>query len=298
MLRDLQRGKDPQSTAVVNLLAWTEADVLVLLDIDWDLGGRGLDALVQRLAEAGQEYPYRVNLRPNAGRPSGHDLDSNGHLGDARDALGYGRFMGDGGLAVLSKHPVGPAADHSGVLWRDMPDGAARDLYPPAILDNLPVATVAQWAVPITVGNTTITLIPLAAGPPVFDGPEDRNGLRNRDELRFAARLVDDVPHPIVIGRANLDPDKGEGHPDALRALLDHGALQDTRPEWQDRGQARMDTVNWQGPGPMRVDYLLADRGLGVRASGVLWPSADDTLFKSVEAAGPSRVVWADLTLP
>jgi hypothetical protein len=49
--------------------------------------------------------------------------------------------------------------------------------------------------------------------PPVFDGPEDRNGLRNADEIRFWADCV--TPGP---GRHIYDDQGGRGglHPSAL----------------------------------------------------------------------------------
>ena len=72
------------------------------------------------------------------------------------------------------------------------------------------------------------------ATPPVFDGVEDRNGLRNRDEAALWLRWLDGAlktkapEGPLVImGDANLDPADGDGRPDALNALLDHNRLRD-----------------------------------------------------------------------
>ena len=72
-------------------------DILLLTDIDFDHSAAALTALSQALINP---YPYQFTTRPNAGVQTGLDLDANGYLGDARDAMGYGRFLGDGGLAI------------------------------------------------------------------------------------------------------------------------------------------------------------------------------------------------------
>ena len=50
--------------------------------------------------------------------------------------------------------------------------------------------------------------------PPVFDGPEDRNGRRNRDEIRFWSIHLDrpeaaGVP-AVLLGDLNADPFDGD----------------------------------------------------------------------------------------
>ena len=50
--------------------------------------------------------------------------------------------------------------------------------------ENLRLSSKSHWDVPIDVNGKTIHI--LASHPtPGFDGPEDRNGKRNSDELRF-----------------------------------------------------------------------------------------------------------------
>ena len=77
--------------------------------------------------------------------------------------------------------------------------------------------------------------------PPVFDGPEDRNGLRNADEIRFwadyvrpggAARYIyDDQGRRgglragarfVIAGDQNSDPLDGDSVPGAIQQLLEH----------------------------------------------------------------------------
>ncbi len=283
MMRDLGSGKSEQADAAVALIAAARADVLMLMDVDWDHGGAGLAALVEALGRSGETYPHAVALRPNSGIPSGIDLDGDGTTFEARDALGYGWFTGDSGLAVLSRHPIGAVEDLSGVLWSDRSEAA--DLLPPEARALVPLATTAQWVVPLTVADREIALVTMSAGTPVFDGPEDRNGLRNRDELALVAELAEAADLPIVMGRANQDPERGEGRAEALRALLDHSALQDTEPRGPDGDAA---TVEWRTAGKMRVDYVLPPRGLRVLGSGTMHDPE----------AGPARLVWVDVALP
>ena len=291
MLRDLRRGEDPQMEAALAVIAAADADVLLLADVDWDYDGLGLGALTERLAAAGLDYPYAVALRPNSGLPSALDLDGDGRLGGPRDSMGYGWFTGDSGLALLSRLPLDPPRDLSGMLWADRAE--TEGLLPEAGRGTVPLATTAQWTVGLT--GRGVTVVTMAAGTPVFDGPEDRNGLRNAAELALVAELAAEVPGPVVMGRANLDPARGQGRREAVAALLSHPALQDPRPKGSDGETA---TVVWDGVGPMRVDYVLPARGLRVTGAAVLGAGADDPLHATVVAAGTGRLVWVDVELP
>ncbi|MEM8849018.1 MAG: endonuclease/exonuclease/phosphatase family protein [Pseudomonadota bacterium] len=298
MARDLASGRDEQVEAVLDVIASVRPDLLLLLDVDWDHDRLALEVLAGRLAEHDLDYPHRIAPRPNTGRPSGFDLDGNGRSDEPRDALGYGRFSGDGGVAILSRVRLGEVTDH-GPLWVEASD-VAEGLLPEGAGAVMPLATVGQWSVPVA----GMTLIPMAAGTPVFDGPEDRNGLRNRDELALVARLAALADLPVVLGRANLDPKDGQGRREAIHALLDHPALQDPAPRGAGgggdghSGDPALDTVSWEGPGPLRVDYVLPPRAVEVVASGVVWPGPDDPFREVVEAAGTGRLVWVDLVLP
>ncbi len=303
MLRDLVSGKDAQAMAAMDVIAEAGADVLLLTDVDWDLEGKGIAALIRGLGERGIDYPFHIALRPNSGIPSGFDLDGNERLGEGRDALGYGRFTGDSGMALLSRLPLGPVDDRSALLWDGRSD-AARTVLPEGAEAVVPLATIGQWIVPVEVGGTTLTLLTMNASTPVFDGPEDRNGLRNRDELEYVAELAETVPNPVVLGRGNIDPLDGVADLGAMAALLSHPALQDPEPRGAGgggeghRGDPALDTMNWDGPGPLRVDYVLPARTLEVTDAGVIWPAADDPMAGTVEEAGRGRLVWVDIAVP
>ncbi len=180
------------------------------------------------------------------------------------------------------------------MLWRDLP-GA---LLPETSAGPFPsrqaqaiqrLSSNGHWVVPVDVlGIGIVTLLTFPAAPPVFDGPEDRNGKRNHDELLFWRHFMDEAfgPAPdqqfILLGDANADLARGEGIRAAIQMLLADPRLQDPLPD--------QITVNWPDPlpGDMRVDYVL--------------PSADWTVTNAgiaqVLDAPDSRhaLVWADLT--
>lgn len=265
LLRDVMRGTDAQIAAVLRAIDTLNADILVLGGIDFDAGGLALAALNERLA---RPFAHSTPLRPNTGLPSGFDLDGNGRRDEARDAIGFGTFPGQGGMAILSSLPVDPRASRSfnDFLWKDLPG----NLRPKGVPDSLPLSTTghADSAILLPDGRA-LHLLTWHATTPAFDGPEDRNGRRNHDETAFwsallAGQLPLDPPQPpfILIGQANSDPEKGDGLPAAIRALLANPALQDPLPPG--------DTVDYGGTiGPLRVAYILPSAGLTVKASGM-----------------------------
>lgn len=301
LLRDIARGGDAQIAAVLAVIAAGNADVIALQGIDYDLTGEALS----RLAEAAG-YPHYFALRPNTGMPTEYDMDGDGRLGGPRDAQGYGRFSGQGGIAILSRHPVLKDAvqDLSSILWKDIPDPLlpVTDAGPFPSADAqaaLRLSTTGHWIVPIALPNRTFDLMTFHAGPPVFDGPEDRNGRRNHDEIRLWQHVLDGAvgtapTGPFVIaGDANLDPVDGSGIKSAIRSLLADPRVQDPAPE----GAEGTDTVDWPEPVPgnLRVDYVLPSADWEVLDAGVLWPTADDTFSETATTASRHRLVWVDL---
>lgn len=302
LLRDLARGKDPQIAAVLDVIAAADADVLALQGIDYDLTGEALS----RLAEAA-DYPVHFALRPNTGLPTGLDMDGDGRLGGPRDAQGYGRFSGQGGMAILSRYPIDTAQvqDLSGILWADIPDATLPEVngnpFPSAKAQAAQrLSTTGHWIVPILGPAGPFHLMTFHASPPVFDGPEDRNGKRNHDEIRLWEQVMDGAvgtapSGPFVIaGDANLDPVDGSGIKLAIRSLLDNLILHNLSP----RGHFGTDTVDWDDPvpGDLRVDYVLPSTHWDVIDSGVMWPAPDDPLAETVATASRHRLVWVDLS--
>ena len=107
------------------------------------------------------------------------------------------------------------------------------------------------------------------------------------------------------MGKVNLDPADGDGRPEAIRALLSHPALQDPAPrglhvrnEPEQKGDPALDTALYpEGPGGLRVDYVLPSADLRVTAAGVMWP-ADGPLAETLAQASRHYPVWVDIELP
>ena len=332
LLRDI-RGGDPQVEAVADVVAHVGADILLLIGVDWDLDGLALTALAERFAEAGAEYPHRFAPRPNTGMATGLDLDADGYLGDASDAQGFGRFSGDGGMALLSKFPIGDdIRDYSDLLWRDLPGATLPEVegapfLPEQVLDVQRLSSSGHWDVPVILpSGEEIRIWAYHATPPVFDGPEDLNGLRNRDEARFwlgyLDREIGERPEEpfVLLADTNLDPADGDGRPEVLERLLSDPRLSDPRPrsagavaaaeaqggvnEGQ-TGDPALDTADWGdepgGPGNLRVDYVLPSAEFEVLNAGVFWPAPGNPLADRLTAEGvpASRhhAVWVDLSL-
>ena len=292
LLRDIVRGGDPQIDAVIRVIADARPDILALQGFDYDLDRSALGAFAYAIRTAGgPDYPFRFALPSNAGRATDLDLDGDGRTGGPGDAQGYGAFFGAGAMAILSRHPViaQDARDFSNLLWTDLP-GAI-----PPVVEGTPFPSSAaqriqrlsssgHWIVPIKVPELgRLDLLTFHAAPPVFDGPEDRNGRRNHDEVMFWHLLLEGkltgsiAKNFVLLGDANLDPHRGDGRRVAIARLLSHPKIQDPMPNTP--------TVIWEQTGPMRVDYLL--------------PSISLTVIRTGHQADPEAsrhaLVWADL---
>ncbi len=319
LLRDILRGDDPQVRAVVRVLADVAPDIVALQGVDHDYDLHALHALRDVIARHGPAYPYIFARAPNAGLATGLDMDGDGRTGRAADAQGYGRFSGQGGMAILSRYPIDNAAVHdlSRLLWRDLPGALlptdeVGQPFPSAAAQRIQrLSSVAHWIVPIKAPGGVLHLMPFHAAPHVFDGPEDRNGRRNHDEIRLWQHVLDGqfVPAPqqrfVVLGGATIDPVDGGGRKQAIRGLLADPRLHDPRPlrpepvaRHADRkGDARLHTVDWPapGPGPLRVDYVLPSADWVVRDAAVHWPPPGADGRDAAMTASAHRLVWVDL---
>lgn len=317
MLRDITKGEDAQVRAVVQGIAALDADVILLTGVDFDLGHLSLRALQAELQAAGHPYPFRFAQPPNSGVATGLDLDGDGRRGGPRDAQGYGDFAGAGGMAILSRLPLDTAGarDFSAFLWADLPGTLMPDAQDSPARAVQRLASVAAWDVPLRLPDgSALHLLTWHATPPVFDGPEDRNGRRNHDEAAFWLRLLSgELPFPpppapfVLLGDANLDPADGDGRAGALRALLADPKLTDPAPrgshgraEPGQSGDPALDTALYDPPlGGLRLDYVLPASSLKVRAAGVLWPASGDPLAAVLTRASHHAPVWVEVeTVP
>lgn len=320
LLRDIVRGSDPQVAAVVEVITTVDPDILVLQGLDWDYDDRALSALVKRIEQSDSRYDHSYSARPNSGLMTAIDLDGDGRTGGPGDAQGFGRFTGQGGIAVLSKHPIDNAAvqDFSHFLWQDLPGAELPTVdgtpFPSAeAWANQRLSSTSHWVVPVHLPDGLLHLLTFQATPPVFDGPEDRNGLRNRDEIRFWTVFLDGQLGPapqnrfVIAGGSNLDPHDSNGRVETMRALIEDPRIQDSLPGskggalTQDEGHATdnaLDTVDWPRVGRLRVDYVLPSMDWTIAGSGVFWPEPGQPGHDAAIAASRHRLVWVDLALP
>lgn len=324
MLADID-ARHPQVLAVAEIILRVRPDVILLNEFDHDPAHRALIAFSALLAEGvggveGIDYPHRYHGPSNTGEPTGIDLDGDGRTMGPTDAHGFGLHPGHYGMALLSRLPI----DFDGVRsyrlfrWADMP-GASRPMNPDGtpyhaddVWRGLRLSSKSHWIVPLILpGGGHLTVVAAHPTPPVFDGPENRNGLRNRDEIRLIAAMIDGAPwlvddrgtpgglapgaRFIVLGDLNADPEAGEGEPGGIGALLAHPRVRDAAPSAP--GGAVHTADFGEDPGRLRVDYVLPSEDLEVAGSGVFWPAADDPLAWVVEGETSSdhRLVWVDL---
>ncbi len=55
------------------------------------------------------------------------------------------------------------------------------------------LSSKSHWDIPININGKEIHILASHPTPPVFDGPENRNGNRNHDEIRFWRDYIDNT---------------------------------------------------------------------------------------------------------
>lgn len=337
----LREGNNAQIKNIAEIIQHVRPDIILLNEFDYseqsskDLQGFVSNYLnVAQSKEAAIDYPYFFAAPVNTGVDSGHDLDGDGIAsGTKGDAFGFGFYPGHYGMAVLSKYPI----QHSEVrtfqrfLWKDMPNNLLldmktennKDFYTKEAQQILRLSSKSHWDVPIAIGEHTLHILASHPTPPVFDGPEDRNGRRNHDEIRFwtdyisgakqSAYIYDDNAakgglngkHFIVAGDLNASANEGSAINAGISALIKHKRVNDTKPPISEGGRlhtptnpnAPQHTAGWR----MRVDYVLPSNTLNVSNSGVFWPLSSDPLYRLIKdrkSSSDHRLVWVDIAFP
>ena len=219
LVDDLSTPDDQQAANVAAILQHTRPDVVLLNEFDYVEGGAAVDLfrtnylLLSHNGAQPIDYPYFFIAPSNTGVPSGFDLDNDGTVGGANDALGFGDFPGQYGMVVLSRFPIveDQVRTFQNLLWASvpgarLPDDPATpepaDWYSPDELAVLPLSSKSHWDVPIDVDGRIVHVLAAHPTPPVFDGPEDRNGMRNADEIGFWADYVAGVDTSWIVDDA------------------------------------------------------------------------------------------------
>lgn len=344
----LRKG-DPQAAKIAEIIQTISPDIILINEIDLDPHSVDLFAtnyLNKSSNPSHQPWQFQFSAPVNTGVDSNLDLDGNGKLHEPNDAWGFGAYPGQYGMAVFSRFEIKAEQARTFQLlrWSQMPN-ALRPMHPPSdttpeksfypdpIWNQLRLSSKSHWDVPIQIGNQTLHLIASHPTPPVFDGPEDRNGCRNHDEIRLLIDyisndesgnyIVDDqgAVGPlksdadfVIVGDLNSDPIDGDGQAQAIRKLLDHpriakyptpksqGAIEAAETSGganlKQHGDPAHDTgdFNDKNPGNLRIDFVLPSSNFKVLDSGVNWPSkATSPEAHSLANASDHRLVWVDI---
>jgi hypothetical protein len=207
LVADLSTPDDVQAQAVAEVIQRVRPDVLLINEFDFDAEGLAARLFQRNYLSVGHNgakpihYRYRFVAPSNTGIPSGFDLDNSGTVGGPNDAFGFGAYPGQFGMAVFSRYPIlrHQVRTFQLFLWQDMPGAllpddpatpAPADWYSPEELAIFRLSSKSHWDVPVLVGGKVIHTLVSHPTPPVFDGPEDRNGTRNHDEIRLWADYV------------------------------------------------------------------------------------------------------------
>jgi hypothetical protein len=229
-------------------------------------------------------------------------------------------------------------------LWKDMPgarlpDDPATpepaDWFTAAELEAVRLSSKSHWDLPIEIGRTTVHFLVSHPTPPVFDGPEDRNGTRNFDEIRFWADYITPVRGRyiyddngvsgglapgslfVIAGDQNSDPLDGDSIPGSIQQLIAHPLVNDRlTPDSEGaveaatlqgganathRSDPRFDTADFSdtAPGNLRADYVLPRKNMQIVDGAVFWPLQSDPLFRLTGVfpfpSSDHRLVWIDV---
>ncbi|WP_020407551.1 endonuclease/exonuclease/phosphatase family protein [Hahella ganghwensis] len=345
LIEDLTDSSNTQAMAVAEIIQRSRPDILLINEFDFDETGSAVSLFQQNYLEVGQnganpiEYPYVYSAAINTGIPSGYDLNNDGVIGEsgfelANDAFGFGTFAGQYGMVVYSRYPIlgWHVRTFQKFLWKNMPGALLpdnsetpepHDWFTQEELEVVRLSSKSHWDLPVLVSGRIVHVLVSHPTPPVFDGPEDRNGTRNHDEIRFWADYIqgghqslyirDDQGRRgglskrsrfVIMGDMNADPFDGDatGNPAAL--LLDHPRVNNHRTPVSlgsaeaafSQGEANelqvgnraQDTADFfdGDPGNLRVDYVLPSANMQIVDSAVFWPDSESELYRLTGAGG------------
>jgi endonuclease/exonuclease/phosphatase family metal-dependent hydrolase len=329
---------DPQAHLVAETLQRIAPDIVLLSEIDQDPEAVAIFRDRYLASPHGDApalaLPYAIQPACNTGIDAKLDLDQDGKLGGPGDAWGFGTYPGQYCFAILSRWPIRSEQVRSfaNLPWAQMPGHLMPPGDPAEVAAARRLSSKSHLDVPIDVDGTVLHVLAHHPTPPVFDGPEDRNGRRNHDEIRLwadylhepdAQWIVDDAGGRgglardasfVVMGDHNADPSDGDSFPHAIAQLLDHpridasatpasdGAIESARIQAganaAQQGDPAHDTADFddRGAGNLRVDYVLPARGLQIAGAGVYWPVTDDPHARLLRASD-HRAVWLDVVL-
>jgi endonuclease/exonuclease/phosphatase family metal-dependent hydrolase len=337
------RAGDANASRIAAVIQHNHPDLVLLNEFDYDAAGEAADLFQHQYLEVsqhGQEpirYPYRYTGPVNTGVPSGMDLDHDGKVGGGNDAWGFGQHPGQYGMVVLSKYPIDTAHVRTFQLlkWSAMPGAKSpvdpktgKDWYAPEVWSQLRLSSKSHWDLPVETPIGELHFLVSHPTPPVFDGPENRNGIRNHDEIRLWNEyisggelpwLCDDAgrcgglagaPEFVVAGDQNSDPHDGDST--AINQLLSNPRVRATPLPRSEGGPLLAKSVGGgnigqKGPdeedtgdfgpkvGNLHLDYVLPSTDFQIVRNGIFWPKPGEEGADWIDATD-HHMVWYDLT--
>lgn len=350
LISDLSTPDNAQAKLVAEVIQRQYPDVVALLEFDYDPNGEALDLFQKNYLGISQNgadavtYEYAYAVSSNTGILAEVDLDGNGEVSIPGDTYGFGFFPGQFAFAILSKYKIQKESIRTfqQFLWKDMPDALLpvnednSPYYSEEALEVFRLSSKNHVDIPIEITENKVVHALIAhPTPPVFDGPEDRNGTRNHDEIRFISDYINDESyiyddngftgglaygaHFVVMGDMNADTFDGdatndpiglfESNPKINQSVLTGNRIPSSeggaeasiiQGEINDThiGDPAYDTADFgdTDPGNLRVDYVLPSANLKIVDSGVFWPTAEDAR-NELNTASDHKLVWVELEI-
>ncbi len=348
LINDLSTPNNEQAQQVAEVIQRNNPDVLALLEFDYDQSGEALALFQTNYLSISQNgatpvnYEYTYVVSSNTGQLAPVDLDNNGSVSLPGDAFGFGFFPGQFAFVLLSKYPVlvDEIRSFQNFLWKDMPNALlplnpdSTSFYSDEQLAIFRLSSKNHIDIPVKLPcNEIVHTIIAHPTPPVFDGPEDKNGTRNHDEIRFLSDYVKNKSYIyddnnasgglsggakfVIMGDLNADPNDGDATNSPIELLsannrINQQALLATKSPASagaieaatvqggandsHEGDPAFDTADFgdESPGNLRVDYVLPSYNINITGSGVFWPaSGDETNY--LNSASDHKLVWMDL---
>jgi len=330
----LANGEALQIKNVAEIIQRVRPDILLINEFDYiadpEQGVLSFQRNYLSQSQQGQapiHYPHYFVAPVNTGVPVNYDAAKGKR--DPRE-YGFGHYPGQYGMVVLSRFPIAieQVRTFQHFLWQDMPGNLLTDIvdetgnawYSEHAKSLLRLSSKSHWDVPVQLGEKVIHVLASHPTPPVFDGPEDRNGKRNHDEIRFWSDYLsgdtyfyDDNGKRggfsgetfVIVGDLNSSAVEGDAMKSAIANLINHPLVNDDVKPMSEGGKlsrpenphAATHTAGWG----MRADYVLpAKAGWSVKYSGVFWPVEQSTEYRLIESRGASsdhRLVWVEMKL-
>lgn len=337
VLEDLGGGMHPQARVLAETVQVNAPDVLVLTGLSYDehqqIAATVNDEYLARgqNGQTGIKYSHVFTAPTNSGIESGADLDGDGRVGGPNDALGYGQYAGDRGMAVFSTYPIAEdeVRTFQEFLWQDMPENSIpEEEFSDLERSVMRLPGTSLWDIPLKVPGDTDHVHLVATDLNSPPGPAESDIARSEDQRRMLAEFVsgtswylydDDGAYgglesgdSFVVAGSLADAQELQTWPEdqvpELSSLLEGDTIQDPGPEavtdepLPQRRDATADpqaTHGLTGGTAVRSSYVLPAAALDIDRSGVFWPAEGEFGYKLVDPADPAsptgRLVWLDI---